>query len=189
MTNDEIVLCLEENGFCQFQKTQTFEKLTIQNNENILILVYLESPIDKTRVSFVLKKEDHLYTFEFVLKMNSIKSIERVIKMGIASVILMKIFYKIEVKNASISIESKKLFSINMIKQFYSVDEYGHLYLPTLSLPMIKSFARNKREYFQIIKNSVYSQEILVDDLLDGKYNDKTLEDLLQTNTICYTKE
>lgn len=178
MTNDEIVLYLEENGFCQYKKTQTFEKHTIQNNENILILVYLESPIDKTRVSFVLKNEGHLYTFEFVLKMSSIKNIERVIKMGIASVILMKMFYKIETKNASISIESKKLFDINMIKQFYCLDEYGHLYLPTYSLPMIKSFARNKREYFQLIKNSVYSQTILVDDLLDGKYNNKTLEEL-----------
>jgi hypothetical protein len=176
MTSEEIVLYLEENGFCQFKKTQTFEKYTIQNSENILILVYLESPIDKTRVSFVLKNEGHLYTFEFVLKMSSIKNIERVIKMGIASVILMKMFYKIETENASISIESKKLFDINMIKQFYCVDEYGYLYLPTHNLPLIKSFARNKREYFQLIKNSVYSQEILVDDLLDGKYNDKTLE-------------
>lgn len=178
MTSDEIVLYLEENGFCQFTKTQTFEKRAIQNNENILILVYLESPIGKTRVSFVLKNEGHLYTFEFVLKMSSIKNIERVIKMGTASVILMKMFYKIETDNASISIESKKLFDINMIKQFYCVDEYGHLYLPTYSLPMIKSFARNKREYFQLIKNSVYSQTIFVDDLLDGKYNYKTLEEV-----------
>ena len=49
MTNDEIVLSLEENGFCQYKKTQTFEKHTIQNNENILILVYLENSIDKIR--------------------------------------------------------------------------------------------------------------------------------------------
>lgn len=191
MTNDEIILYLEENGFYQRKETNTLEKKIIQSNEKILISVFLENSIDKIRVAFVLKNKGKLYTFEFVLKMSSVSKMGRVIKIGIAFTILMKIFYKIEAKSASVSIESKKLFDINMVNQFYCIDENGHLYVPSHNYPMIRSYVKNKREYFEFIKNGIYSEPIFVDDLIEGKYNNKTLDELFPEpiNTICYSNK
>lgn len=191
MTNDEIILYLEENGFYQTKEMKTLKKKITQNNEGILISVFLEKSINNSIIDFVLKNKGNLYSFEFVLKISSIKNMERVIKIGIASTILMRIFYKLGAEFASISIESKKLFDINMVKQFYYIDENGHIITPSHNYPMIRSYVKNKREYFEFIKNGIYSEPIFVDDLIEGKYNNKTLDELFPEliNTICYSNK
>ena len=186
MTEDEIILFLEENGFVMEKSLGfPFVKTVIQSGENILFMAKISDGFFKLVSSITWLEKNICYSSELKDNLSKLSEMDKIMNVFTALPILMKTFYKTE-ENTAILINTHKGQSYH---EFYPIKYSGygtdrvvrHSYnsymMPPIRIFYTEGFFKlTRRKYLESSCIVSVSESIYIDDLFDGKYKDKSLD-------------
>lgn len=186
MTEDEIILFLEENGFVMEKSFGfPFVKTVIQSGENILFTAKMSYGIFRIVSSITCLEKNMSYSSELKDDLRKILEMDKVINVFTALPILMKTFYKTE-ENTAISITTHKGQSYHEVYLMkysgYGTERvvrhsYNSYMMPPIRIFYTEGFFKfTRRKNLESSCIVSVSESIYIDDLFDGKYKDKSID-------------